>query len=244
MIFPPYGSAGAGFLFRVRHREGLEGRKSCVENVYCRGSFTSDIIYLYISGELGASGNGAESARKAIRLSLPIAVQHKVEFVMQNRPVSRIVLVMVDDDEDDCLLVEAALYEALMKCDFHCVEDGLAMMDYLNSRGRYSEPGSAPRPDIILLDLNMPRMNGIAVLHELKTDPRFRSIPVIILTTSKEEDDVIACYDLGANTYITKQPSFEGLVSALRSFREYWLETATLPLKSDPTKRKKDKLLF
>jgi len=160
---------------------------------------------------------------------------------MQNKPVSRIVLVMVDDDEDDCLLVEAALYEALLKCDFRCVEDGLEMMDYLNNRGRFGELGAAPRPDIILLDLNMPRMNGLAVLQELKTNPRFRAIPVIILTTSREDEDVIACYDLGANTYITKQPSFEGLVAALKSFREYWLETATLPQRSDPAKKKKDK---
>ena len=158
---------------------------------------------------------------------------------MGNRQVNRIVLVMVDDDEDDCLLVEAALYEALLKCDFHCVEDGMQMMDYLNIRGRFREPGSAPRPDIILLDLNMPRMNGMTVLRQLKTDPRFRAIPVIILTTSREDEDVIACYDLGGNTYITKQPSFEGLVSSLKSFREYWLETATLPPKSDPTKSKK-----
>jgi CheY-like chemotaxis protein len=160
---------------------------------------------------------------------------------MQNRPVSRIVLVMVDDDEDDCLLVEAALYEALLKCDFHCVEDGMEMMDYLNNRGRFQEPGSSPRPDIILLDLNMPRMNGLSLLQELKTDPRFRAIPVIILTTSREEDDIVACYDLGANTYIAKQPSFEGLVSAIKSFKEYWLETATLPLRNDTGKKKKDK---
>jgi CheY-like chemotaxis protein len=161
---------------------------------------------------------------------------------MQNKPMSRIVLVMVDDDEDDCLLVEAALYEALLKCDFHCVEDGLEMMDFLNCSGRFQDPASAPRPDIILLDLNMPRMNGIAVLEKVKTDPRFRAIPVIVLTTSREDEDVVACYELGANTYITKQPSFTGLVSAIKAFKEYWLETATLPAKSDPLKRKKEKL--
>lgn len=149
------------------------------------------------------------------------------------------VLVMVDDDEDDCILVEAALHEVLFKCDFHCVEDGLEMMAYLNRSGRYRDPAVSPRPDIILLDLNMPKMNGREVLQKVKTDPRFRSIPVIILTTSREEDDISFCYDLCANTYIVKQPSFEGLVSSIRAIKEYWLDTATLPPKKEIPSPKK-----
>ena len=149
------------------------------------------------------------------------------------KPVNRIVLVMVDDDEDDCILVEAALYEALLKCDFHCVEDGPAMLDYLNRTGRFQDPTASPRPDIILLDLNLPKMNGREVLRALKTNPRFRAIPVIILTTSKAEDDIAFCYNEGANTYIVKQPSFEGLLGAIKVIREYWMETATLPPNED-----------
>ncbi len=146
---------------------------------------------------------------------------------------------MVDDDEDDCLLVEAALYEALLKCDFHCVENGIEMMDYLHRRGRFIEPESSPRPDIILLDLNMPKMSGRDVLQELKTNPKYRSIPVIILTTSANDDDVLFCYNLGANTYIVKQRSFEGLLNSIRVIKEYWLETATLPPREDPPKDKR-----
>lgn len=154
---------------------------------------------------------------------------------------SRIVLVMVDDDEDDCLLVEAALFEAYLKCDFYCVKDGLEVMDYLLRRGRYQNPDSSPRPDIILLDLNLPGMNGREVLQKLKGDQRFRSIPVIVLTTSNHEEDIAFCYDIGANTYIVKEHSFAGLLAAVKVAKEYWLDTATLPPRGDFPARKKGK---
>ncbi len=141
----------------------------------------------------------------------------------------RVVLVMVDDDEDDCLLVDEALKMACNGCTFRCVRDGTEMMDYLHRVGGYKNPESSPVPDIILLDLNMPRMGGREVLRRLKTDPRFRGIPVIILTTSRELEDVKVCYDLGANSYITKQSNFEELVSAVKTLTEYWVEIATLP---------------
>jgi two-component system response regulator len=159
---------------------------------------------------------------------------------MNHKTVNRIVLVMVDDDEDDCLLVEAALYEALFKCDFYCVMDGLEVLDYLNRRGLYHDPDSSPRPDIILLDLNLPSMSGREVLRKLKLDQRFRSIPVIILTTSSSEEDINFCYDVGANTYIIKEPSFAGLLAAIKVVKEYWLETATLPPRGDFPTRKRD----
>jgi CheY-like chemotaxis protein len=159
---------------------------------------------------------------------------------MAHKPVNRIVLIMVDDDEDDCLMVEAALYEALLKCDFHCVQDGIAMMEYLNRSGQFHEPGAAPRPDIILLDLNLPRMNGREVLQQLKSDPEFRSIPVIVLTTSTEEEDIVFCYNAGANTYIVKKPSFEGLVWAIKIIKDFWLETATLPTNRGYPDQRKD----
>jgi len=163
---------------------------------------------------------------------------------MNHKTVNRIVLVMVDDDEDDCLLVEAALYEAYLKCDFHCVKDGLQVLDYLNRQGHYQDPDTSPRPDLILLDLNLPRMSGREVLQKLKTDQRFRSIPVIILTTSSQEEDIAFCYDMGANTYIIKEPSFAGLLAAIRVVKEYWLETATLPPRGDFPARKKDRETF
>ena len=141
----------------------------------------------------------------------------------------RVVLVMADDDEDDCLVVSEALKLACTGCTFCCVRDGADMMDYLNRIGRHRHPESSPVPDIILLDLNMPKMGGREVLKRLKTDPRFRAIPVIILTTSRELEDVKICYDLGANSYITKQASFDEVVSAMKTLTEYWIEIATLP---------------
>lgn len=141
----------------------------------------------------------------------------------------RVVLVMVDDDEDDCILVSEALKLACNGCTFLCVGDGDEMLDYLHQRGRYRDLALCPVPDIILLDLNMPRMDGREVLKNLKMDPRFRAIPVIILTTSRELDDVKACYDLGANSYITKQSSFDEVVSCIKTLVEYWIEIATLP---------------
>ncbi len=161
---------------------------------------------------------------------------------MAHKPVNRIVLIMVDDDEDDCLMVEAALYEALLKCDFHCVGDGIAMIEYLNRSGRFQDAGAAPRPDIILLDLNLPKMNGREVLQRLKSDPDFRSIPVIVLTTSTEEEDIAFCYGAGANTYIVKKPSFDGLVRAIRVIKDFWLETATLPANRGYPDHKKETL--
>ncbi|HYA41992.1 MAG TPA: response regulator [Syntrophobacteraceae bacterium] len=141
----------------------------------------------------------------------------------------QVVLVMVDDDEEDCLLVKEALKLACTGCTFHCVLDGAEMMDYLNRAGRYSDPETSPVPDLILLDLNLPKMGGREVLRRVKTDPRFRAIPVIILTTSRELEDVKACYALGANSYITKLPSFDELVEAMKTLAEYWIEIATLP---------------
>ena len=141
----------------------------------------------------------------------------------------RVALVMVDDDEDDCLLVSEALKLSCTGCSFRCVRDGAEIMDYLNRTGSYKNPELSPVPDIILLDLNMPRMGGREVLKRLKSDSRFRAIPVIILTTSRELEDVKACYALGANSYITKQPTFEALVAAVKTLAEYWVEIATLP---------------
>jgi CheY-like chemotaxis protein len=145
------------------------------------------------------------------------------------KPSKRSMLVMVDDDEDDCFLVQAALKEACMNCSFRCVPDGLEMMDYLNRRGRYRDSRSAPVPDLILLDLNLPRMDGRQLLEYLKKEPRFRGIPVIILTTSRDREDIRNCYDLGANSYIAKQASFEELVSIMKTITEYWFEVAALP---------------
>lgn len=140
-----------------------------------------------------------------------------------------VVLVMVDDDEEDCMLVKEAIKLACLGCTFRCVGDGEQLLDYLHHSSRFMERDSCPFPDLILLDLNMPRMGGREVLKTLKSDPRFRSIPVIILTTSRDLEDVKTCYQLGANSYMTKQPTFDGVVSCVKTLMEYWIEVATLP---------------
>lgn len=141
---------------------------------------------------------------------------------------------MVDDDEDDCLLVEDALHQTCGNCTFRCVGDGEQLLDYLDRSGRHTDLEDFPFPDLILLDLNMPRMHGREVLRFLKTNPRFRAVPVVILTTSRELEDVKACYDLGANSYISKQSSFDDVVSCFRTLLEYWIDVATLPRKKVP----------
>ena len=142
-----------------------------------------------------------------------------------NRPHEPIIL-MVDDDEDDCLMVRDALVEIHLTCDFRTVEDGEELLDLLYRRGRFKE---APRPDLILLDLNMPRKDGREALEEIKKDPDLRSIPVVILTTSDSETDIMRCYDLGGNAYIRKPATYEGLVEMMRAICTYWFQVVSLP---------------
>ncbi len=136
---------------------------------------------------------------------------------------------MADDDRDDCLLVEMAFKESRLANDLRFVEDGEQLLDYLHHRGVYAEPGSAPRPGLILLDLNMPRKDGREALKEIKNDPGLKEIPVVVLTTSTYDQDILKSYNLGANSYITKPVTFEGLVEAVKSLGKYWFEIVELP---------------
>ncbi|MBX2864886.1 MAG: response regulator, partial [Leptolyngbyaceae cyanobacterium MAG.088] len=123
---------------------------------------------------------------------------------MSHQRSKPIIILMADDDEDDRLFTQEALAENRIVNDLYFVEDGEDLMDYLYQRGKYSDPGVAPRPTLILLDLNMPRKDGREALQEIKQDPDLRSIPVVILTTSKAEEDILRTYDLGASSFITK----------------------------------------
>lgn len=127
------------------------------------------------------------------------------------------------------MLAADALAESRVVNDLRFVQDGAELLDYLGHRGRYADPASSPRPGIILLDLNMPRMDGREALREIKADPDLRRIPVVVLTTSKAEEDIYRTYDLGANSFITKPVSFEGLVSVMREIGRYWIEIVELP---------------
>jgi CheY-like chemotaxis protein len=145
------------------------------------------------------------------------------------QPRQPITILMADDDAEDRMLARDALTAGRVLNDFHAVCDGEELMNYLNRRGSYAAPGRAPRPGLILLDLAMPRKSGRAALAEIKADPRLRQIPVVVMTTSSEEEDVCRSYDLGAASYVTKPISFEALVEVMRAMGRYWLEVVELP---------------
>lgn len=142
-----------------------------------------------------------------------------------------VVILMADDDPDDRLLTKEALEMNRLKNPIHFVEDGEELMDFLLRRNGYTEE-NAPMPGLILLDLNMPRKDGRETLAEMKTHPNLRRIPVVILTTSKADEDIIKTYDLGVNSFITKPVSFDDLVTVVSKIGQYWLEIVQLPKKS------------
>lgn len=147
---------------------------------------------------------------------------------MDRRPIT---ILLADDDEDDRVLAQEALKESRLANDLHMVEDGEELLDYLYRRGRYEAPSSSPRPGLILLDLNMPKMDGREALKEIKSDASLRQIPVVVLTTSQAEEDIYRTYDLGANSFITKPVMFESLVRVMRDLGNYWFEIVELPQK-------------
>ncbi len=136
---------------------------------------------------------------------------------------------MVDDDKDDRMITEKALRKSRVVNPIIFLVDGEELMDYLKRKGKFSGLGTASRPCFILLDLNMPKMDGRKVLLFIKADPDLKNIPVVVLTTSKAEEDIVRSYNLGANSFITKPVNFEGLVSLMESLKNYWLEIVELP---------------
>ena len=138
---------------------------------------------------------------------------------------------MADDDPDDRLLSKEALTEARLANSLYFVEDGEELIDYLYQRGKFSEE-TAPRPGLILLDLNMPKKDGRQALKEIKADPNLKQIPIVVLTTSKAEEDILKTYELGVNSYITKPVTFDGMVEVMNSLGKYWFEIVELPHQS------------
>ena len=143
--------------------------------------------------------------------------------------INPITILLADDDADDRMLTRDALRESRLANDLRTVTDGEELMDYLKRRGRYADAAQSPRPGLILLDLNMPRKDGREALKEIKSDPALRQIPVVVLTTSKAEEDIYRTYDLGVNSFITKPVEFSGLVKAMRTLGCYWFEIVELP---------------
>ncbi len=136
---------------------------------------------------------------------------------------------MAEDDSDDRLLVKDAMAECRWEGDLRFVENGEELLDYLMRRGKYSQPANAPRPGLILLDLNMPRKDGREALREIKADAELRRIPVVVFTTSKAGTDIGGMYELGANSFISKPIQFDALVNVMRILGQYWFSTVELP---------------
>jgi len=139
---------------------------------------------------------------------------------------SPIEILLVEDNPGDERLTREALKEGKVYHKLHWAKDGVEAMDFLQRRGKHRD---APRPDIILLDLNLPKKDGREVLLEIKQDPELRAIPVVILTTSQAEEDVLRSYDLHANCYVTKPVDLEKFIVVVQSIDRFWLTVVTLP---------------
>ena len=135
-------------------------------------------------------------------------------------------ILLVEDNPGDYRLTQEALHEGKVYNNLHWAKDGVEALDFLNQRGKHA---AAPRPDIILLDLNLPKKDGREVLSEIKADADLKAIPVVILTTSKAEEDVLRSYDLHANCYVTKPVDLDKFIVVVQSIDSFWLTIATLP---------------
>ncbi len=138
-------------------------------------------------------------------------------------------IVVADDDADDRMMIKDAFAESKLGNPIDFVEDGVQLIEYLRREGKYKHLAGEPYPGFILLDLNMPRKDGRTVLQEIKNDPVLHRIPVVILTTSKAEEDIIKTYNLGVNSFICKPVSFDKLVDIVKTVGHYWIEIVALP---------------
>ena len=137
-----------------------------------------------------------------------------------------IVVLLVEDDPGDVLMTREAFADSKLHNTLEVVSDGVEALAYLRGEGGYAE---RPRPDLILLDLNLPRKDGREVLAEIKSDPALRSIPVVVLTTSKAEEDILRSYKLHANAYVTKPVDFEQFIGAIRQIDDFFVSVVRLP---------------
>ena len=147
---------------------------------------------------------------------------------MKRKPLP---ILMAEDDEDDRLLAQDAFMESKLSNPLFFVHDGEELLDYLYHSGRYVSKEQFPLPGLILLDLNMPRKDGREALREIKSDANLQRIPIIVLTTSKEEEDVLRSYSLGVSSFITKPVTFEQLVEVIQCIGQYWFEIVSMPPK-------------
>jgi CheY-like chemotaxis protein len=148
---------------------------------------------------------------------------------MNNKQRNPISLIIADDDQEDCLLAADALKEARLVNDLHIVADGEELLDYLCRQGKYTDKRISPTPSLIMIDLNMPKKDGREAIKEIKSNPKLRHLPIVVLTTSKAEEDIYRSYELGVNSYITKPVTFEALVDVIQTIGKYWFEIVELP---------------
>jgi len=145
---------------------------------------------------------------------------------MNRKALRQVEILLIEDNPADVLMIRSAFEDFKFANALHVVEDGVEALAFL--RGQEALAGS-PRPDLIMLDLNLPRKNGREVLAEIKADPRLRNIPVVVLTTSQSEQDVLQAYDLHANCYIVKPVGFTNFIAAIKSIKHFWFSLVTLP---------------
>ena len=138
-------------------------------------------------------------------------------------------ILMADDDDGDRRLAMKALQKHRLINHVYEVEDGAELLDYLNRKGEFSDSTRFPFPDLVLLDLNMPKKSGLEALKEIRESQKFKELPIVILTTSESEEDIYKGYDLGVNSYITKPVTFQGLSDALTQMSDYWFAVVKLP---------------
>ena len=148
---------------------------------------------------------------------------------MKTKEGKVITILLADDDPDDRQLTRDAFAENRLANVLNTVDDGEELLEYLQRRGRYADQRNEPLPGLILLDLNMPRKDGREALKEIKADANLRRIPIVVLTTSKAEEDILRTYDLGVNSYITKPVTFKSLVELIKLLGRYWFEVVELP---------------
>ncbi len=149
--------------------------------------------------------------------------------IIMTRDKQPFVTLMAEDDADDRLLADEAMCESQVSNQLYFVEDGVQLLQYLRGENDYQDRTRFPYPDLVLLDLNMPKKDGREALAEIKADPRLRRLPVVIITTSKAPEDMLSGYDLGAASYITKPPTFDALVDTMRTLGKYWVDVVEFP---------------
>ena len=216
---------------RLAHIPSFEPRKGFHPPLLAPSFFAVPLIQIHVPiDQVVRIGNGIIYYD---RLSFPQEIS-PLSFTRGERMVEKLkkktVLLMADDDEDDCLLMEDAVGEVFRAENFHCLRDGQELMDYLLHRGDYTDTQKFPPPNLIFLDLNMPRKDGFETLKEIKEHPELRAIPILIFSTSQEQEQIELSYKLGANSYITKPMSFDDLVKTVRCLSDYWFGVALLPL--------------